>query len=151
MPDSRTHIFVECPDHEALRISRHNAACQLVHVAIRKTAMGGGALHSAPDLVLVMTDTGTQHMTTGESIESLSPTSEITSLSPTTETLPHDWFAPLPTSEEIRRRNHTDVSQDPIYNQWGLSATVRDAECPAAPRRIPDLALPQARGNPYTV
>ena len=27
MPDSCPHIAGECPDHEALRISRHNAAC----------------------------------------------------------------------------------------------------------------------------
>ena len=27
MPDSCTHIAGECHDHEALRISRHNAAC----------------------------------------------------------------------------------------------------------------------------
>jgi hypothetical protein len=38
MPDSCTHIAGECPDQETLRISRHNAACQLVHAAIRKTA-----------------------------------------------------------------------------------------------------------------
>ena len=57
MPDSCTYIAGEYPDHEALRISRHNAACQLVHAAIRKTAKGGGALHNAPDLVLVMADT----------------------------------------------------------------------------------------------
>ena len=58
-PDSCTHIAGECPDHEAMRISRHNAACQLIHAAIRKTSKGGGALHSAPDLRLVMADTGT--------------------------------------------------------------------------------------------
>ena len=40
MPDSCTHIAGECPDHEALRISRHNAACQLINAAIRKTAKG---------------------------------------------------------------------------------------------------------------
>jgi hypothetical protein len=45
MPDSCTHMAGACPDHEALRISRHNAACQLVHAAIRKTAKRGGALH----------------------------------------------------------------------------------------------------------
>ena len=41
-PDSCTHIAWECPNHEALRISRHNAACQLVHAAIRKTAKVAG-------------------------------------------------------------------------------------------------------------
>ncbi len=68
MPDSCTHIAGECPDHEALRISHHNAACQLVHAAIRKTAKGGGALHRAPHLILVMADTCVQPMTTGDSI-----------------------------------------------------------------------------------
>ncbi len=90
MPDSCTHIAGECPDHEALRIIRHNAACQLIYAAIRKTAKGGGALHSAVELVLVMANTGTQPLTTGESIELVSfPTSEETNLSPTTETPPH--------------------------------------------------------------
>ena len=59
MPDSCTHIAGECPDHEAMRITNHDAACQLIHAPIRKTAKGGGALHSAPDLVLFMADTGT--------------------------------------------------------------------------------------------
>ena len=68
MPESCTHIDGECPDHEALRISRHNTACQLIRAATRKAAKGGGALHSAPDLVLVMTDSGTQPMITGDSI-----------------------------------------------------------------------------------
>jgi hypothetical protein len=89
MPDSCTQITGECPDHEALRISRHNAACQLIHAAIRKTAKGGGALHSSPDPILVTADTGTQPMTTADSVESLSPTSEDINLSPTTETPPH--------------------------------------------------------------
>ena len=115
MPESCTHFPRECPDHEALRISRHNAACQLIHAAISKTAKGGGALYSAPDLVLIMPDTGTQPMTTRDSIESLSSTAEDTNLSPPAET-PHDWFAPLATLEDVRRRRHTDVSQDPRYN-----------------------------------
>ena len=42
MPDSCTHIAGECPDHETLRISRHNAACQLIHAALRKTAKREG-------------------------------------------------------------------------------------------------------------
>jgi hypothetical protein len=46
-PDSCTHIARECPYHKALTISRHNAACQLVHVAIRISAKGGGPPHGA--------------------------------------------------------------------------------------------------------
>jgi hypothetical protein len=83
-------------------------------------------------------------MTTGDSIESLFPNSEYTDPSPTTETIPHDWLAPLPTTEEIRRRRHTDVSLYPRYNYWGLSAATGDAECTAAPSRIPDWVLPHA-------
>jgi len=86
MPDSCTDIAGECPDHEALRISRHNAACQLIHAAIRKTAKGGGALHNAPCIIFVMADAGVQPMTTRDAIESLSPNSEDTDLSPTKKT-----------------------------------------------------------------
>ena len=82
-------------------------------------------------------------MTTGDSIESFYPTSENINLTPTTETPPHDWFAPLSTSEDFRSRRHTDVSQDPRYNHWGISAADGDAECTAAPRRIPNWVLPQ--------
>ena len=71
--DSCTHIAGECPDHEALRINRHNAACQLVHATIHKIAKGGGALHTAPELVLVAADTSSQPQTTGETLELLSP------------------------------------------------------------------------------
>jgi len=89
-----------------------------------------------------MADTGIQPVTTRDSIESLSPTPENTDLSPTTETTSHDWLAPLPTTEEIRRRRLTNVLQDPRYNHWGLSAAAGDAECTAAPSRIPDWVLP---------
>ena len=127
MPDSSTHIAGEYPEHEAMRISCHNAVCQLVHTVIRKTAKGGGALQSAPDLVLVVMDMGTQLMTTGESLESVSSTTEDNIPFPSPETPPHDWLAPLPTSEDIRRRRHTDVPQYPICNHWGLSAADGDA------------------------
>ena len=90
MPDSCTHIARECPDHASLRISHHNPACQLVHAAIRKTAKGGAALHSALELILVMADTYVQPMTTGDYIEAVSPTSEDTDSSPTTKTITHD-------------------------------------------------------------
>ena len=57
-PDSCAHIVGECKDHKALRINRHNAACQMIHAFIRKTSKGGGALHTGPDLVLISGDTG---------------------------------------------------------------------------------------------
>ena len=67
-------------------------------------------------------------MTTGDSIEAFSPTSEDTDSSPTTKTIPHDWLAPLPTTEEIRRKRHIDVSMDPRYNHRGLFDATGDAE-----------------------
>jgi hypothetical protein len=88
-----------------------------------------------------MADIGVQPMTTGDSIESLSPTSEDTGPSPTTENIPHDWFTPLPTTEEIRRSRHTDVSLDLRYNHSGLSAAAGDVECTATPNRIPYWVL----------
>jgi hypothetical protein len=69
MPDSYTHIAGECPDHGALRISRHNAACQLIYAAIHKTTKRGAALHCAPHLVLVMAETGSQSMIPGDSLK----------------------------------------------------------------------------------
>ena len=141
-PDSCTHIAGECPAHDALRISRHNTACQLIHAAIRKTAKGGGALHSAPDLVLVMADTGTQPTTTGTAMGTLSLTGEVPIPHPPLEAYPQDWLAPLPTTEEVRTRRHTDVSQDLRYIHWGPSPTASDAECTSAPRRLPAWILP---------
>jgi hypothetical protein len=47
-PDSCTHIVGECPHHKSLTISRHNAACQLLHAVIRNTAKCGGTLHKSP-------------------------------------------------------------------------------------------------------
>jgi len=87
-------------------------------------------------------------MTTGEFLESLSPHTDDTNSPPSPETPQHDWLAPLPTVEGIRRKCHTDVSQNPIYNYWGLSATEGDAECTTAPRRIPDWVLPQVETQP---
>ncbi len=110
MPDSCTHIAGECPGHEALRISRHNAACQLVHAAIRNTAKGGGALHSAPDLVVVMADTGIKPTTTGDDIQSLSPTPEDPFPHRTNDSPHYDWLTPLLAKEEVYSRRHTDVS-----------------------------------------
>ena len=113
-PDSCTHIAGECSHHEALRIGRHNAACQLIHAAIRKTAKGGGALHSAPDLVLVATDTGTLPQTTADSLDSLPPFSR--EPNPNDENPPdeadtsQDWLA-LPYPPRPDNRRHTDVTQ----------------------------------------
>jgi hypothetical protein len=75
-PDSYTHIAGELPAHEALDIRRHNAACQWVHAAIRKTAKGGGALHKASELTMVVADTSNQPQTPDETLVILSPTTD---------------------------------------------------------------------------
>ena len=70
-PDSCTHIAGECKAHKNLSISSHNAACQLIHVAIRNSAKGGGALYVAEDLRLLAADAGNKHQTTEEDLASL--------------------------------------------------------------------------------
>ncbi len=140
MPDSCTHIAGECSKHEALRIGRHNAACQLIHAAIRKTAKGGGALHSAKGIVLVAADTGTLHQTKATSLDTLSSHKH---------SLPHDddashdentshqdWLD-ISNLHHNSNRRHTDVSQEPRYTLGDPTAAEGDAECTEAPRRIP--------------
>ena len=68
-PDSCTHSAGECKYHKHLAISRHNAACQLVHAAIRNSAKGGGTLYSAKDLRLVAADAWTRCQTTTDDNE----------------------------------------------------------------------------------
>jgi hypothetical protein len=75
-------------------------------------------------------------------VASLSSTVEDTNPNPTRGTPPTDWLAPLPTFEDFHRRRNTNVFQDPRYHHWGLSSNDGDAECTAAPRRIPDWVFP---------
>ena len=63
-PDSCTHIARECKANKNLTISRHNAACQLIHAAIRNSAKGGCAVYNADDLRPVAADTCIQNQTT---------------------------------------------------------------------------------------
>jgi hypothetical protein len=145
--DSCTHIAGEYTDHEGLRIERHNAACQLIHAAIRKTSIGGGALHSAHDLVLISAGTGTLPQTTADNLAALS--SQLGSpISPhglehtPSETISHsNWLDPIPSPNTIRHTRHTDVSQDPRYSLGCFSAAEGDAKCTAAPCRIPEWIL----------
>jgi hypothetical protein len=50
-----------------------------------------------------------------------------------------EWLEPLPPEVETRHRRHTDVSQDPRYDQ---APTAGDSECTEAPIRITDWILP---------
>ena len=114
--DSCTHIAGECKFHKNLSISRHNAAWQLIHAAIRKSAKGGGALYRADDLRLVAADAGTQHQTSLETLAYLisplpdDPHPQGGQHPPTT-----DWLEPLLPNADRRHHRHKYVSQDPRY------------------------------------
>jgi hypothetical protein len=113
-PDSCTHIVGECPSHKALTINRHNAACKLIHEAIREAAKGGAALHSLSDLVLVTANTGSQPHTTLASIETLLSTTPAEDPGDMGDTnTPRDWMEPFPSTEETRRIRDTDVPLNP--------------------------------------
>ncbi len=58
--DSCAHIAGECKFHKNLSIGHHNAACQLIHAAIRNSAKDGGVLYAAGDLRLVTVNAGKQ-------------------------------------------------------------------------------------------
>jgi len=141
------HIDGECPNHEALCISRHNAACQLVYAAVHNTSKGGGILHAAPDLVLISADTCIQLQITEEGLDLLSTQLGIPSsfegddLSMRELTSPSDRLEPMPNPTSIHRMRNMDISQDPRYRPGGLSAEDGDSECTAVPCRIPNWVL----------
>ena len=135
-PDSCTHIAEERKANKNLAISCHNAACQLIHAAIRNSTKGGGALYSADDLRLVAADTGNQNQTTEEELSSImTPTQEENQLTEGTHQTLNDLLEPLPPDVETRYRRHTDVYQDPQYDK---AATAGYSECTETPTRIPD-------------
>jgi hypothetical protein len=70
-PDSCTHNARECPEKSNHIISRHNAACRLVHAANCTATQGSGAMLTVPELTLVSADTGTQPQTTADIYMSL--------------------------------------------------------------------------------
>jgi hypothetical protein len=109
-PDSCTHIARECSYHKALTISRHNAAYQLIHKATQKPAKGGAALYSAPDLVVLSADTGSQPQTTRVSLEALLSATTVKDPDMGRTNAPRVWLEPLLPEEETRRKRHIDVS-----------------------------------------
>ena len=126
----------------------HNATCQLIHAAIRKTSKGGGALHTAPDLVLIAGDTGIQSQTANESLDLLSPylgsqSCNEESESHPRETTPHsDLLDPIPSPDRVHNTRHTDASRDPRYETGSLSAVDGDTQCTATPAAyIPEWVL----------
>ena len=47
----------------------------------------------------------------------------------------------MPRPARVHRTRHTNVSIDPRYDTWSLSAVDGDSQCTAAPPRIPDRVL----------
>ena len=80
MPDSCTNLAGECNIYNNQFISRHNAACQLTHAAIRTASKGGGTIYSPHDLTLISMDSGTKLQTTDEDIDDLNISSSHTQL-----------------------------------------------------------------------
>ena len=113
MPDSCTHIAGECPDHETLRISRHNAACQLVHATIRNSAKGGGALYNAEDLRLVAVDAMTRCQTTSDDYAApIDPHQEDIPAGPDSAESETDWLKPFPPDADAQPRSRCIVDRE---------------------------------------
>jgi hypothetical protein len=148
LPDSCTHIVGQCSSHTNHIISRHNAACQLTHVAIRTAFKGGGTIYSPHDLLLVSSDAGTKHQTLEEDIEDFtlppSQNHEYHSQQPQQTPLTIDWLAHMkPDTPHPRRNRRDDVSIDTKTLSKQGAATIQDEEGAVAPRYIPAWALPQ--------
>jgi hypothetical protein len=144
LPDSCTHIAGQCNTHNDQFISRHNAACQLTHAAIRAAFKGGGTLYSPHDLRLVSMDAGTKHQTTDEDIADLTLTSDEQDL--TTQTPPPntDWLSNPPLTPFTPQRNRrVDVSIDTKTLLIQGEGEKYDEEGTKAPRYIPAWVLPQ--------
>jgi hypothetical protein len=69
MSDSCTHIAAQCSQHNNHIISKHNAACQLTHAAIRTAFKGGDAIYYPHDLRLVSSEAGIKQRTREEDLE----------------------------------------------------------------------------------
>ena len=140
LPDSCTHIAGECRFQKDHIISKHNAACQLVHAAIRKAFKGGGTLHSHQALHLISADAGNVPQTSPPYLSDLdSPQGEVEEanthyMDPSSpgETPPHPQRTP----------RSTDVSVDVKATLLAHTAHTTDMECIQAPRYIPDWVLP---------
>ncbi len=104
-PDSCTHIAGECKAHKNHSISRHNAACQLTHVAIRSSAKGGGAPYRVDDLRLVAADACNQNQTRDEELSSIvTPTQEVTHPTDIIHQTSTNWLEQIPPEVETRHR-----------------------------------------------
>jgi hypothetical protein len=149
LPDSCTHIAGECSQQTNNIISRHNAACQLTHAAIRTAFKGGGTIYSPHDLQLVSTDAGSKHQTQEEDLEaftfSTSQDHEYHTQQQQQQTpFTTDWLSHTPpTAPPPRRNRRLDVSIDTKTLPTHGVAAMHDEEGVAAPRYIPAWALPQ--------
>ena len=149
LPDSCTHIAGQCSHHTNHIISRHNAACQLTHAAIRTAFKGGGTIYSPHDLRLVSTDAGSKHQTIEDDLEAFTfpPSQDHEYHSQKQQQQPPlttDWLNP-PThnTPHPRRNRRVDVSIDTKTLPTQGAAATHDEEGAVAPRYIPAWALPQ--------
>ncbi len=116
----------------------------MVNATIRISAKGGGALHSASDLVMVTPDAGSYPLASQISLETLysAHTTKANKDDGALHT-PQDWLDPIPSTADTRRRRHTDVSQDPRYIHQDHSASDYDAECTTTPKQLIPWVLSQ--------
>jgi hypothetical protein len=149
LPDSCTHIAGQCSHHNNHIISRHNAACQLTHAAIRTAFKGGGTIYSPHDLRLVSSDAGTKQQTKDEDLDvfTFPPSQDHEYHSQQQQQQPPfttDWLNhATPTTPPPRRNRRVDVSIDTKTLPPQGAAAIHDEEGAVAPRYIPAWALPQ--------
>jgi len=101
---------------------------------ICKAGKGGGALQSAPDLVLVAADVGTQPQTTEETLSSLWYT-------PPDEPIPNKGVHHIPSIEDTRR----NVNMQETHSAW---YPWHPMESPSQKNfQVPTQAPNQSRGH----
>jgi hypothetical protein len=101
-----SHIAGKCKVRKNRTISRHNAACWLVHTTIHNVVKSGRALYRAKDIFLATTYASSLPQTTTEDEEAIVtpvPTLDVNHqhvFFNTTE----DWLAPISPVEALQRR-----------------------------------------------
>ena len=149
MPNSCAHVAGECTAPEAHRISRHNAACQIVHAAIRKTAKEGEALHNARNVLLVVAESGKHYQTSEATLESL-PSETLTKRAPNLKGRGMtDWLEPLSTVEEILSEN-TRMSHMIPDTLWGTPPPTTETRNARQLRTVAPAGFCQRKRRKYS-
>jgi len=146
LPDSCTHIAIECKSHNYNQfINIHNAACKFTHATIKTAFNGGGAIYSPNDLRLISMDARTKHQTTNENLSDLNTPSPRTQcdLTPSSSNYTAKWIAPAGTPPKLHKNRRVDVSIDTKTLPTQGEVEMWDEEGVAAPRYIPACVLPR--------